>query len=101
MTEHSSVPFAVRSISTPLSPSGVACLGFHGNQHTYTIQLWHTHTHTHTHTQAKDKVSVSLEDADLLRVTAADFEHALQFDLKPAFGISDEQLDTYVFNGEP
>jgi len=42
---------------------------------------------------------VSLEDADLLRVTAADFEHALQFDLKPAFGISDEQLDTYVFNG--
>jgi len=51
--------------------------------------------------KAKDKVSVSLEDADLLRVTAADFEHALQFDLKPAFGISDEQLDTYVFNGEP
>lgn len=44
---------------------------------------------------------MSLEDADLLRVTAADFEHALQFDLKPAFGISDEQLDTYVFNGEP
>ena len=28
-----------------------------------------------------------------------DFEHALQYDLKPAFGISDKQLDSYVYNG--
>ena len=32
-------------------------------------------------------------------VTDADFEHGLQYDVKPAFGISEEQLDRYVFNG--
>lgn len=33
-------------------------------------------------------------------VTRMDFEHALLYDLKPAFGISEEQLDSYVYNGE-
>ena len=55
--------------------------------------LWHTPS------QAKDKVSVSVEDAERLKVTMADFDHAIQFDVKPAFGISDEQLENYVFKG--
>lgn len=55
---------------------------------------------SHTHTQAKDKVLVGREEAERLKVMMEDFEHALQYDLKPAFGISDEQLDRYVFNGK-
>ena len=43
---------------------------------------------------------VTHEDAEKLMVTMADFEHALTYDIKPAFGISDDQLDSYVFNGE-
>ena len=42
---------------------------------------------------------VGRNDAEKLIVTNADFEHGLQFDVKPAFGISEEQLDRYVFNG--
>lgn len=49
--------------------------------------------------QAKDTVTVTHQDAEQLRVTKMDFEHALLYDLKPAFGISDEQLDSYVYNG--
>lgn len=49
--------------------------------------------------KAKDKVSVSHEDADKMKITGKDFEYALQFDVKPAFGISDKQLDSYVLNG--
>ena len=45
-------------------------------------------------------MTVTHEDAERLRVTGADFEHALLYDLKPAFGISEEQLDSYVYNGE-
>ncbi|CAI8035308.1 Vesicle-fusing ATPase [Geodia barretti] len=48
---------------------------------------------------ASDKVLVGRNDAEKLIVTNADFEHGLQFDVKPAFGISEEQLDRYVFNG--
>ncbi len=54
---------------------------------------------THTTPQAKDKVSVTTEEAEALRITRADFEHALAFDLKPAFGVSDKQLESYVLNG--
>ena len=46
-------------------------------------------------------MTVTHEDADRLKVTMVDFNHALLHDLKPAFGISDEQLDNYVYNGEP
>jgi hypothetical protein len=46
-------------------------------------------------------VTVTHEDADRLRITRADFEHALLYDLKPAFGISEKQLDSYVYNGRP
>jgi vesicle-fusing ATPase len=49
--------------------------------------------------QAKDKVSVTKEDAEKLRVNMGDFCHALEFDVKPAFGISEEQLDNYAYNG--
>ena len=42
---------------------------------------------------------VGRAEAEQLKVTMEDFDHALQYDLKPAFGISDEQLDRYVFNG--
>ena len=49
--------------------------------------------------QAKEKVLVGRAEAEQLKITVEDFDHALQYDLKPAFGISDEQLDRYVFNG--
>lgn len=49
--------------------------------------------------QAKDKVSVTTEEAEALKVRKDDFEHALSVDIKPAFGISDNQLDSYVLNG--
>ena len=42
------------------------------------------------------KVTVSAEDAEGLKVTMADFQYVLEFDVKPAFGI--QQLDN--FNGE-
>ena len=52
-----------------------------------------------SYSQAKDKVSVTKEDAEKLRVKMGDFSHALEFDVKPAFGISEEQLDNYALNG--
>lgn len=63
--------------------------------------MWFKFLHIlwHTPAQAKDKVTVSVEDAERLKVTMVDFEHAIQFDVKPAFGISDEQLENYVFKG--
>ena len=39
------------------------------------------------------------EDTEKLRVNMGDFSHALEFDVKPAFGISEEQLDNYAYNG--
>ncbi len=54
---------------------------------------------TRTSPQAKDKVSVTTEEAEALKITRVDFEHALSFDLKPAFGVSDKQLESYVLNG--
>lgn len=50
--------------------------------------------------QAKEKVSVTHEEAERLRIGMKDFDHALLYDLKPAFGISDKQLDGYVYNGK-
>ena len=50
-------------------------------------------------TQAKDKVSVTKEEADKLCVSTEDFTHALEYDVKPAFGISEEQLENYALNG--
>ena len=42
---------------------------------------------------------MTTKEAEALRVTMSDFDHALLYDLKPAFGISDKQLDNYVLNG--
>ena len=36
----------------------------------------------------------------MLMVTKSDFDFALEHDVKPAFGISDDELDRYVKNGE-
>ncbi len=44
-------------------------------------------------------MSVTTQEAQALRVTREDFEHALAHDIKPAFGISDKQLDNFVLNG--
>lgn len=43
---------------------------------------------------------VTREDAESLMVTMSDFEYALEHDIKPAFGSSDDQLERYVYNGE-
>lgn len=40
------------------------------------------------------------EEAEHLKVTKVDFEHALLYDLKPAFGVSDKQLEVHVHNGK-
>ena len=64
------------------------------------LSIYTCTVYPHQLLQAKDKVAVGRAEAEKLMVTMADFEHALQYDLKPAFGISDEQLDRYVFNGE-
>ena len=69
------------------------------NSHLNTDPSCIRHIHSFTLSQAKDKVVVGREEAERLIITKADFDHALQYDLKPAFGISDEQLDRYVFNG--
>lgn len=45
-------------------------------------------------------MSITHEEARKLKVAMKDFDHALLYDLKPAFGISDEQLDRYVYNGK-
>ena len=50
--------------------------------------------------QASEKVAVGRSDAENLVVTKDDFEHGLLHDIKPAFGISEEELDRYVFNGK-
>ena len=34
-----------------------------------------------------------------MKVTQEDFDRAIQYDIKAAFGSSDEQLDHYVRNG--
>ena len=44
-------------------------------------------------------MQVDYKEAENLRVTKEDFEFALQHDIKPAFGISEQQLDSYITNG--
>ena len=48
----------------------------------------------------KDRVEVDHAEADKLVVTRADFQYALEHDIKPAFGISEKELDFYVRNGK-
>jgi len=46
-----------------------------------------------------DKVEVNQNATESLKVTMADFRHALLHDVKPAFGISTEELELHVANG--
>lgn len=39
-------------------------------------------------------------EAEMLKVTRADFDYALENDVKPAFGNSNDELDQYVLNGK-
>ncbi|XP_076459186.1 vesicle-fusing ATPase-like isoform X2 [Babylonia areolata] len=49
--------------------------------------------------KASSTVEVDPDAVEKLRIMRADFLHALQHDVKPAFGSSKETLDTYVANG--
>ena len=42
---------------------------------------------------------VSRKEAESLKVTLEDFDHALNYDVKPAFGTSEDQLNHFVYNG--
>ena len=44
-------------------------------------------------------MSVGFKEAEALKVTKEDFEFAFAHDVKPAFGVSDKQLNSYVYNG--
>ncbi|XP_065888759.1 vesicle-fusing ATPase-like [Dysidea avara] len=46
----------------------------------------------------KDGVNVDLPSTDKIKVSRDDFQQAL-LDVKPAFGVSNEQLDKYIRNG--
>ncbi|KAL8607609.1 hypothetical protein ACOMHN_003528 [Nucella lapillus] len=49
--------------------------------------------------KATSTVEVDPDAMEKLRITRADFIHALQYDVKPAFGSSKEALDTHLSNG--
>ncbi len=49
--------------------------------------------------KASSKVEVDPDAAEKLMVTKADFEHALEHDIKPAFGTSEESLDEIMGRG--
>lgn len=49
--------------------------------------------------KATSKVEIDPEAVEKLKVTMADFRHALANDIKPAFGISEEEIAKYVGNG--
>ena len=44
-------------------------------------------------------IKITAEDAEKLLVSEADFEHAIQHDIKPACGVSKEYFDRYIRNG--
>jgi len=49
--------------------------------------------------KAESKVVIDPEATEKLKVTMNDFRNALLTDCKPAFGVSSEELGTYVSNG--
>jgi vesicle-fusing ATPase len=51
------------------------------------------------HIKAGKKVEIDPEAADKLQVCRADFMHAFENDIKPAFGVSKEEFDSYISNG--
>ena len=38
-------------------------------------------------------------EAEHLKITKEDFQFALDYDIKPAFGISEDELGSYIKNG--
>ncbi|XP_072105090.1 vesicle-fusing ATPase isoform X2 [Mobula birostris] len=51
------------------------------------------------HIKAASKVEVDMEKAERLQVTRGDFFNSLENDIKPAFGINQEDYDSYIMNG--
>ncbi|XP_064646424.1 vesicle-fusing ATPase-like isoform X2 [Lineus longissimus] len=49
--------------------------------------------------KASSKVEVDPEAVEKLQVTMDDFKSALENDIKPAFGVSSEQFDSFLKNG--
>ncbi|XP_033628935.1 vesicle-fusing ATPase-like [Asterias rubens] len=49
--------------------------------------------------KASSKVEVDYEAAEKMQVQKADFMVALDTDIKPAFGVSDESFSNYILNG--
>ena len=49
--------------------------------------------------KASSKVEIDPEAAEKLMITRSDFLHALEHDVKPAFGASDEVLQSYLTRG--
>ncbi|XP_072417939.1 vesicle-fusing ATPase [Chiloscyllium punctatum] len=51
------------------------------------------------HIKAATKVEVDMEKAEKLQVMRGDFLTSLENDIKPAFGINQEDYDSYIMNG--
>ncbi|XP_072343091.1 vesicle-fusing ATPase isoform X1 [Scyliorhinus torazame] len=51
------------------------------------------------HIKAATKVEVDMEKAEKLQVLRGDFLTSLENDIKPAFGINQEDYDSYIMNG--
>ncbi|XP_067869271.1 vesicle-fusing ATPase isoform X1 [Heterodontus francisci] len=51
------------------------------------------------HIKAATKVEVDMEKAEKLQVLRGDFFTSLENDIKPAFGINQEDYDSYIMNG--
>ncbi|CAF1616581.1 unnamed protein product, partial [Didymodactylos carnosus] len=51
------------------------------------------------HIKAGKRVEVDPEAADKLKICRADFMHAFENDIKPAFGVSKDEFDSYIANG--
>ena len=49
--------------------------------------------------KASSKVEIDPEAAEKLMISKSDFHHALEHDVKPAFGASDEVLQSYLARG--
>lgn len=48
---------------------------------------------------ASSKVEVDYEKADKIQVSREHFMHAMEMDIKPAFGVSSENFDKFILNG--
>ncbi|XP_033096402.1 vesicle-fusing ATPase-like, partial [Anneissia japonica] len=49
--------------------------------------------------KADSRVEVNYEAAEKIQVTRNDFNMAMEHDIKPAFGVSNENFDRYIVNG--